>query len=161
MLLSEILNYTHKIKKIEISNKNTDSLYQSIITKINLPTNKDEIVRFSLNKKSDFLNHQKKDNDYFLRIPNNLNKITTLYAHFFPKELYQYKEEQQIFSEYDLRQLHHPETDNHYITTIKDEKLYVQSTLNKNGKQIIKDPNYKNFTKINVFIFLCFKGLAI
>lgn len=150
MLLSEILNYTHKIKKIEISNKNTDSLYQSIITKINLPTNKDEIVRFSLNEKSDFLNHQKKDNDYFLRIPNNLNKITTLYAHFFPKELYQYKEEQQIFSEYDLRQLHHPETDNHYITTIKDEKLYVQSTLNKNGKQIIKDPNYKNFIKTNI-----------
>lgn len=150
MLLSEIINYTHKIKKIELKNDNKESLYKTIITKINLPTNDDEVVRFSLDEKSNFIAHQKKDNDYFLRISNNLNNTTTLYAHFFPKELYTYTEQQQIFSEYDLRQLHHPETDNYYKTSIQNGKLYVQSTLNDNGNEIIKDPNYKNFTNTNI-----------
>ena len=48
MDLAQIKEFNHKIKKINITNKNTDSIYDEVIVKIALDVPDDEIVRFSL-----------------------------------------------------------------------------------------------------------------
>ena len=64
-----------------------------------------EIIRFSTTenpKPTEWLEHQSAENDYFLRIPNVLDSVTHIYAHFFPATLYDYEEDTQIFSIYDF-----------------------------------------------------------
>ena len=103
-----IKQYTHKIKKIHITNTYRYSLRSRIVLKVSINVKDTETIRFSLKENSDFIGHQQKNNDFFIRVPNNLASydgkptITTIYAHFFDKELYQYEEHQQIFSEYQL-----------------------------------------------------------
>lgn len=106
MELDEIMQYSHKIKKIYIKNDNKASEFDSVIIKININDKKDnEIIRFSVQEYSEWLNHQQSDNDYFLEIPNKLESTLTLYAHYFPVALYDYLDEQQIFSIYDWSEL--------------------------------------------------------
>ena len=67
MELDEIMQYSHKIKKIYIKNDNKASEFNSVIIKININDKKDnEIIRFSVQEYSEWLNHQQSDNDYFL-----------------------------------------------------------------------------------------------
>ena len=95
MDLELIKQYTHKIKKIHVKNTNRYSLRSRVVLKINMNVNDNETIRFSLKENSEFIGHQQKNNDFFIRVPNNLvgydNKptITTIYAHFFDKDLYQ------------------------------------------------------------------------
>ena len=76
MDLAQIKEFNHKIKKINITNKNTDSIYDEVIVKIALDVPDDEIVRFSLEYNDKYIHNQYINNDYFLRIPNKLHKIT-------------------------------------------------------------------------------------
>lgn len=106
MDLEDIQQYSHKIKKIHIKNDNKNSQYQHITIKISIDDKKDnEIIRFSANENSDWLTHQSFDNDYFLEVPNNTGKTTTIYAHYFPSSLYDYLEDTQVFSVYDWSEL--------------------------------------------------------
>ena len=91
MDLDQIKQYSHKIKTIQVTNKNKHSLYDNVLVKINISSEDDEIIRFSLNPNDNFIDHQQINNDYYCYIPNNLNSKTTLYAHFFPTDLYQYE----------------------------------------------------------------------
>lgn len=106
MELDEIKQYSHKIKKIHITNDNYISEQRTVTMKITLDDVKDnEIIRFSEQKYSNWFVHQSQDNDYFLEIPNKINNTITIYAHYFPISLYDYLEEQQIFSIYDWSEL--------------------------------------------------------
>ena len=58
MELADIIQYTHKIKKIKITNENKQSMFSFVIIKITLPSRDDETVRFSLEPDKDFLEHQ-------------------------------------------------------------------------------------------------------
>ena len=105
MDLAQIKEFNHKIKKINITNKNTDSIYDEVIVKIALDVPDDETVRFSLEYNDKYIHHQSINNDYFVRIPNKLRQITELYAHFFIADLYEYEESTEILAIYDLSAL--------------------------------------------------------
>lgn len=106
MELDDIKQYSHKMKKIHITNQNKASQYTTVTIKITLDDVKDnEIIRFSANEYSDWFVHQSVDNDFFLEIPNKKETVITIYAHYFPSALYDYLEEQQIFSIYDWNEL--------------------------------------------------------
>lgn len=116
MDLDEIKEFTHPIRKLNIYNSNRYSLRQRIVLKVNPQKQPDETVRFSLSRNGNFIGHQQKDNDFFIRVPNNYigsgsdtnvtdngnMVITTIYVHYFPKDLYEYTDDIQVFSEYDL-----------------------------------------------------------
>lgn len=139
MELNDIRQYSHKIKKIYVKNQNTVSQHNSVIIKINIDDKKDdEIIRFSMNEDSEWLNHQSSDNDYFLEIPNKMNETITLYAHYFPVALYDYLEEEQIFSIYDWSELAPNASISHYHTQ--------QYSINNNAALI----NDSTFFKDNI-----------
>ena len=108
MTLEEIQQYSHRIVKITITNANTQSSYDFVTIKISGDTfdvHSDETVRFGLNKNpsgQEWLAHQESEDDYFLRIPNQLDSEMYIYAHIFPSSLYEYEDDQQIFSIYDF-----------------------------------------------------------
>lgn len=119
MDLDEIKEFTHPIRKLNVYNSNRYSLRQRIVLKVNPQKQPDETVRFSLSRNGNFIDHQQKDNDFFIRVPNNYIGsgsdtnvadngnvvITTIYVHYFPKDLYEYTNDPrtfQVFSEYDL-----------------------------------------------------------
>ena len=105
MNIQNLLNGSHKIKKIKIHNINTYSLMSEIIVKITLnDIGGSDTVRFTYN--DELLPHQSIDNDYFVRIPNILNKDIDIYAHYFSSDLYEYEESTEIFSIYDFRELY-------------------------------------------------------
>ena len=105
MNIQNLLNSNHKVKKIKIHNNNTYSLMSEIIIKITLNDIGDsDTVRFTYN--DELLPHQSIDNDYFVRIPNILNKDIDIYAHYFSSDLYEYEESTEIFSIYDFRELY-------------------------------------------------------
>lgn len=91
-------------------------------------------------------------NDYYCYIPNNLNSITTLYAHFFPADLYDYDTElTNLISVFDFKELNEKATinSNRYEHKITDDgKLTVQSTDEKSVTGY-HDPNYKNYVETN------------
>lgn len=170
MDLLEISQYPHKIYKINITNDNNvkKSLYEKIIIKINIgyPDKKSkEIIRFSKERNSGWIDHKQSNDDYFLLI-DNVEGISTIYAHFFMNDLYEYEEpDMDILYEYDLEELYNDIQSNNqdikynqynydmYLTD--DKKIKVQSILN-NSIEIEgdthynnhKNPNYKNYTNI-------------
>lgn len=153
MEINEIKEFQHKKKIIQITNKNQYSLRKKIVLKVsNLNVKNNETIRFSLYENSGFIGHQQKDNDYYIRVPNNLvgydnqPTITYIYVHYFPKDLYTYTDDIQVFSEYDLSKLE-TNNSNKYKLTFKDNKPYIQSLFDDNT---IKDPNYKNYIQSNI-----------
>ena len=77
MELSQIQQYSHKIVKVTINNKNQKSSYDYVTVKVHLDRETNETIRFSLTKTPaphEWFEHQSFDNDYFLRIPNKLSK---------------------------------------------------------------------------------------
>ena len=156
MDLELIKQYTHKIKKIHIKNTNRYSLRSRVVLKINMNVNDNETIRFSLKENSEFIGHQQKNNDFFIRVPNNLvgydNKptITTIYAHFFDKDLYQYEEHQQIFSEFDFSQLKTTDSQNYQLVTDSNKKTAIVRSKLNNSIDGYKNPNYKHYTKSNI-----------
>lgn len=164
MNLNDIKQYPHKIKKILIDNANLYSINDYITIKISLnDVQDDETIRFSFQENEDFIHHQSLDNDYFIRIPNNLNQITTLYAHYFIRDLYEYEEEEQIYSIYPFEDLFKDNPINEqgipYKIQIKsngydmqlgdDGKPYIRSLLN-NSVDRYKNPNYKQYYNTNI-----------
>ena len=151
-----IKQYTHKIKKIHIKNTNRYSLRSRIVLKVSMNIKDTETVRFSLKENSEFIGHQQKDNDFFIRVPNNLvgydgkPTITTIYAHFFDKDLYQYEEHQQIFSEFDFSQLQTTSQSNYKLTTDTNTKTAIVRSLLNNSIDRYKNPNYKQYTQSNI-----------
>ena len=155
-----IRQYAHKVKKIHITNTNRYSLRNYIVLKIHMDTKDTETVRFSLKENSEYIGHQQKDSDFFIRVPNNLMgfddkpTVTTIYAHFFDKTLYQYEEHQQIFSEFDFSKL--PElaeeitSSNYQLTTDSEKKTATLRSLLPNSIDQYKNPNYKQYTQSNV-----------
>lgn len=167
MELSQIQQYSHKIIKVTISNSNTKSSYDYVTVKVHLDKNTNETIRFSLTKTptaGEWLDHQSFDGDYFLRIPNKLyneedHGKTDIYAHFFPSELYDYTEIDEIFSVYDFSDftkdiqtnqwdgMEYPLQINSYgyeMLIGYDNKPLIRSLLN-NSVTRYKDPNYKNY----------------
>ena len=197
MNLNEIKEYTHPIRKINIYNKNRYSLRKKIVLKVDPQPQPNETVRFSLDKNDNFIGHQQRDKDYFIRVPNEYigsgydtnttdngnTAITTIYAHYFPKDLYEYEDDIQVFSEFDLYKIADLpyNSENYQIkfknynqnkivsasyikskikemkdATTKETKEALEENL-KQYKPIIqslfdnnetKDPNYKNYYKI-------------
>ena len=167
MNLSEVIAYQHKIKKIAVNNKNVRSAFTEVVAKFTIDSADNETVRFSLEKNDHFLVHQQIDNDYYCRIPNNLSDITYIYVHFLPSDLYDYTEDDVIFSIYNFAEIfeEHP-TSSYYInsTTNEGEPYDIQVTrrryehsLDDEGRLIVRstdsksvteynDPNYKNYT---------------
>lgn len=154
MELNEITQYSHKIKIINIQNENKQSLYNYIIVKINLPSSNDEVVRFSLQPNTSFIDHQhiENTNDYYCSIPNQLNQTMILYAHFFPKDLYEYEDEKNdLINIYNLPDILDNAiiTSNRYESSIdEDEHLIVQS-IDSTSVTDYHDPNYKHYTTTN------------
>lgn len=162
MELSEIKQYSHKIIKITVTNENNGSQYKYATIKVHLDKETDETIRFSTTEsptETEWLPHQSFDDDYFLRIPNITPSITTIYAHFFPSELYDYIENEQIFSIYDFEDFFKSDVtnqwdNNRYPLQIEsygydmvlgtDNKPLIRSLLN-NSVTNYKDPNYKNY----------------
>ena len=167
MDLNSIKQYNHKIDTIIVTNDNETSLYSEVVLKVNLDdkyVTDQDIIRFSLEPNDNFIQHQRFDNDYYLRIPNTLKKNnisgkTTLYVHYFPADLYEYEEDQEIFSIYDFRELlEDAPVDQYegrpyakyihsaYYTHKVDEegRLVVQSLLPYSVNKY-NDPNYKNY----------------
>ena len=151
MNLDEIKQYSHKIKTIEVTNDNKYSFYNNVLIKINIHSNSDEIVRFSLQPNDIFIDHQQIENDYYCYIPNNLNSKTLLYAHFFPAELYEYEMLDYLVSEFNLEEL----IDSATITS----NGYHEEKFDNDGHLIIQskddtsvtydyDPNYKQYDDI-------------
>lgn len=134
MELDEIKQYSHKIKKIYIKNENKVSQFDSVTIKINIDDKKDnEIIRFSMDEYDNWLTHQSSDNDYFLVIPNVMQSVTVLYAHYFPSSLYDYLEDQNIFSIYDWSEL---------IDEIPISQYHNQSYLINDGEAFIDENTY-------------------
>lgn len=116
MDLDEIKEFTHPIRKINIYNTNRYSLRKRIVLKVNPQKKPDETVRFSLSRNGNFIGHQQRGDDFFIRVPNNYIGsgsdtnvtdngnvvITTIYVHYFPKDLYEYTDDIQVFSEFDF-----------------------------------------------------------
>lgn len=159
------MNYNHKIKKITIHNKNTYSLMSEVITKITLTDATDNYtIRFSYN--GEWLHHQSFDNDYYVCVPNILKSDIEIIAHYFSADLYEYEEIQEIYSNYDFRELYDfletnqdqgktigqtgeeytiQKKNNNYDYNIDDAgRLTVQSKLD-NSIDNHKNPNYKNY----------------
>ena len=169
MELSQIQQYSHKIVKINVTNKNQKSSYDYVTIKIHLDRETNETIRFSLTKTptaSQWFEHQSFDGDYFLRIPNKLSdgktpNITEIYAHYFPSDLYDYTEVDEIFSVYDFSDfikdtqtnqwdgMEYPLQINSYgyeMLVGYDNKPLIRSLLT-NSVTRYKDPNYKNYIK--------------
>lgn len=170
MDLNTIKQYNHRIDKIIITNNNTYSLYSEVMFKVSFDNkylSDDEVIRFSLEPNDKFIPHQRFDNDYYFMIPNNLKKTYTVnddniifvYAHHFPNDLYEYEENEEIFSIYDFRELleDHPHDqyfDEEYQKRVDSVnykwhvdnygRLVVQSLL-KDSVNKFNDPNYKNY----------------
>ena len=147
MDLNQIKQYNHKIKTVQIVNKNRYSLYDNVLVKINVSSRDDEIVRFSLDPNDNFVDHQQINDDYYCYIPNNLNSKTTVYIHFFPTDLYEYEMLEDLISEYDLKELIESATitSNRYEQNFdEDGHLIVQSTDEKSVTHY-HDPNYKQY----------------
>jgi len=164
MNLNDIKEYPHKIKKILITNPNLYSINDYITIKISLDdVQDDEVIRFSLKENDDFVHHQSIDDDYFIRIPNNLNTITTLYAHYFIYDLYQYEEIEEVYSIYPFQDLFEKnpinkqgipykiqiESKGYDMQLGSDNKPYIRSLLN-NSIDKYKNPNYKNYYNTNI-----------
>lgn len=151
-----IKRYTHKIKKINVKNTNRYSLRSRIVLKVHMEIKDTETVRFSLKENSDYIGHQQQGNDFFMRVPNNLvgidgkPTITTIYAHFFDKDLYQYKKHQQIFSEFDLSTLETTDMHNYQVMTDYINKTVSVASLLDNSIDDIKNPNYKEYIENNI-----------
>lgn len=172
MDLSEIQQYSHKIIKVSITNTNQKTSYDKVTVKVHLDRETNDTIRFSLTESptiDEWLPHQAFDNDYFLRIPNITPSVTEVYAHYFPSELYDYTEDEEIFSVYDfsdfIKNGQPDETNNpqypvnqwdgmEYPLQITsygyemlvgyDNKPLIRSLL-KNSVTRYKDPNYKNY----------------
>lgn len=167
MELSQIKQYSHKIVKVTITNENDKSSYDYATVKVHLDKKTNETIRFSLTKTptpSEWIAHQSFDGDYFLRIPNITHSITEVYAHFFPSELYNYTETEEIFSIYDFSDfikdtqtnqwdgMEYPlQIDSYGYEMLigYDNKPLIRSLLN-NSVTRYKDPNYKNYIKTDV-----------
>ena len=163
MELFQIQQYSHKIEKIIITNENTKSNYKYVTIKIHLDRDTNETIRFSLTKNptaKEWLSHQSFDNDFFLRIPNITPSVTEVYAHFFPSNLYDYTESEEICSIYDFSDLAKDNAYNQWdgmqypiqiqsngydMVIGNDNKPLIRSILNNSISQY-KDPNYKNYT---------------
>ena len=91
MDLNEIKQYTHKVKTIQVTNKNKYSLYNNVVFKATILSSSDEVIRFSLDPNDNFIDHQQVEDDYYCLIPNKLNDKIKLYVHFFPTDLYEYE----------------------------------------------------------------------
>ena len=166
MTLEEIQQYSHRIVKITITNANTQSSYDFVTIKISGDTfdvHSDETVRFGLNKNpsgQEWLAHQESEDDYFLRIPNQLDSEMYIYAHIFPSSLYEYEDDQQIFSIYDFSDFtkNNP-VDQWYkrpydlqirghgyeMLLTEDKKPLIRSLLKLKNTITYKDPNYKTY----------------
>ncbi|MBR3208636.1 MAG: hypothetical protein IKF82_00050 [Bacilli bacterium] len=104
-----VSQYIHRTKKIAITNKNLSSSYNMVLLKITLDKEdiKDnETVRFSYQENSEWLEHQQFDNDFYCYIPNQVNQVYYIYAHFFPSSIYEYNDNEQIFSIYNFEELY-------------------------------------------------------
>lgn len=154
MELNEIKQYQHKIKIINVHNNNKQSAYKFVVVKINLPSSNDETVRFSLEPNDHFVEHQhiSDTNDYYCDIPNYLDQTITLYAHFFPSDLYEYDTElDSLILIYDLQDILIDAEITHYrYNAIMDDRgnLIIQST-DTNSVNNVHDPNYKEYSDIN------------
>ena len=162
MDLQEIKRYSHRIDKIIVTNNNLYSLFEEIIFKVSLNDlyiSNNEIVRFSLEENDNYIQHQRFDNDYYIRIPNKLNDVTYIYAHYFPSDLYTYDEDEEIFSVYDFNELKDIEPKDHYFNepyTIEMDQEKYEWHIDNEGRLIVRsllqdsineynDPNYKNY----------------
>lgn len=148
MRLSEIANTTHKTKKIYITNNNINSdieKFPTVMFKINLDTEPDTQIRFSLEENSDFIHHQQIESDFFFRIDNKPNSIIPIYVHYFSKELYDY-EEPDLITNFNFNKIIETEIDTkkYYQENIINGKLQIQSLFNDNS---LRNPNYKQITK--------------
>lgn len=149
MDLNEIKQYTHKVKTIQVTNKNKYSLYNNVVFKATILSSSDEVIRFSLDPNDNFIDHQQVKDDYYCLIPNKLNDKIKLYVHFFPTDLYEYEMLEDLVSEYDLKELIESATitSNRYEQKFNDDgELIVQST-DSNSVTHYHDPNYKNYKK--------------
>ena len=165
--LNDVIKYQHKIKKIAVTNNNTRSIFNEVVLKISIECEDNEIIRFSLEKDNHFLVHQRIEDDYYCRIPNNLKDVTYIYAHFLPSDLYDYDEDDVIFSIYNFQEMFEENPTSHYhIDNITGLGEPYNITINKNryeeqldeeGRLIVRstdsksvtgynDPNYKNYT---------------
>ena len=165
MELDEIKQYSHKKKKIHITNKNKVSEYDTVIIKITLDDKKDnEIIRFSAEENSGWFMHQSKDDDYFIEIPNKRESVITIYAHYFPTVLYDFLEDQQIFSIYDFNELaetypisqyhsqsYHIDGDGHAIID-ENRELKNGNELYIDGKKYIIEYNGTNINGVTYYI---------
>lgn len=170
MELSEIKQLTHKIVKINLKNENFYSIFDYITQKITLTNVRDdEVIRFSLEENSNFIQHQSFNNDYYIIIPNNLNSITEIYVHYFPSDLYEYEEDENISFNFDFTQLLQAEdgctyitaADGHQYPVVKTGTGYTMEAGDKKGSLIVrslldksidgyKNPNYKDVTATNI-----------
>lgn len=136
MDLAEIIQYSHKIKKVNIKNDNTNSQYTHVVIKIAINDKQDnEVIRFSMQEYSDWINHQSNENDYFLRIPNRLESTITLFIHYFPVALYDYLEDQHIFSIYDWTEM----VDQHPISVEGNISHFTPISQYNNKTYLIND----------------------
>ncbi|MBO5476302.1 MAG: hypothetical protein J6A15_00925 [Clostridia bacterium] len=143
MELDEIKEYSHKIKKIHINNQNKVSQFDTVTIKIGIDDKKDnEIIRFSADEYSNWLTHQSSDNDYFLEIPNVMNTVMTIYAHYFPTALYDYLEDQNIFSIYQWTEL---------MDDIPISQYHNESYLINDGEAYIDENTYLKDNNILVY----------
>lgn len=175
MNIQEISQYSHKIVKVDINNSNEKSSEDWVTVKIHLNKESNETIRFSVTKNpssAGWLEHQSFEDDYFLRIPNKLQSITEIYAHYFPISLYDYTEPQNIYSIYDFSDFIKDEATNQWdgrqyplqITSYgyemllgTDNKPLIRSLL-KDSHTRYKDPNYKNYTQTDIVADMTEKG---
>jgi hypothetical protein len=148
MDITEVSKYNHKITKIQITNNNISSYYNYLIAKItlnNVPSY--YTIRFSYSQYGDFIPHQQINNDFFMQIPNDLNTISYIYAHYFFKDLYQYDEDTIVHANLDLSKIQTDGTisnSNNYSTKINNGNLQINYLLSNSTSTNIRDPNWKN-----------------
>lgn len=164
MELSEVKQLTHRVVKIDIENKNFYSLYNYITQKITVSdVSEEEVIRFSLEENSNFIQHQSYGSEYYIIIPNNLNSITSIYIHYFPAELYEYEEDQNIFWDFNFQTLLQEEPVNGWgnkYPVIKTINKYKMEPVGEKGLKVYselpnsvdnkKNPNYKDITEIDI-----------
>lgn len=154
MLLSQIKNYNHKIKEIIITNNNQTSIYNQLVTRFSLDIPSNTTVRFSLNKNNDYIEHQKIDGDYFVRIPNKIKDTLIIYAHLFPSDLYTYEEGNIVYNNIDFTNIKSIVNKYGYTENIDKDtnKLKIESLLYQNENDenpSIRNPNYKQYITPN------------
>lgn len=91
-------------------------------------------------------------NDYYCRIPNKLNDISYLYAHFLPSDLYTYDNEVTDFvSFYDFREIFNDATitKNRYEDSIDSQGRLVVRSTDSTSIDGYHNPNYKQYTDID------------